>query len=48
MLYVIYAMTPYGFLEPIKIFKDKERAHAYAKDISDDYYRVTVKEYELE
>ncbi len=38
----------YGFLEPIKIFKDKERAQAYAKDISDDYYRVTVKEYELE
>lgn len=38
----------YGCLAPDKIFKDKEKAQAYAQDMYDDYYNVTIKEYELE
>lgn len=38
----------YGFLAPDKIFKDKEKAQAYAKELIEYYYDVTIKEYELE
>ena len=38
----------YGFLAPDKIFKDKEKAQAFAKKLVEDYYDVTIKEYELE
>ena len=38
----------YGYLAPRKLFKDKEKAQAYAKDLAEDAYDVTIKEYELE
>lgn len=38
----------YGDLAPEKIFKDKERADAYARELYDDGWDVTVREYELE
>lgn len=40
--------TCYGDLAPRKIFKDKERADAYARELYDDGWDVTVREYELE
>jgi uncharacterized protein YozE (UPF0346 family) len=38
----------YGYLAPDRIFRDKEKANAHAKEIYDDGQYVTVKEYELE
>ena len=38
----------YGYLAPEKIFKDKDRAQAYANGLFDDDYYVAVKEYEVE
>ena len=38
----------YGYLAPRKVFKDKEKAEAYAKDLYEDGYELTIKEYELE
>lgn len=38
----------YGYLAPSKIFKDKEKAQAYAKDLYEDGYELTIKEYEVE
>jgi hypothetical protein len=38
----------YGYLSPRKIFKDKERADAYARELYDDGWDVSVMEYELE
>lgn len=38
----------YGDLAPRKIFKDKEMADAYARELYDDGWDVTVREYELE
>lgn len=38
----------YGYLAPRKLFKDKEKAQAYAKELIEYYYDVTIKEYELE
>ena len=38
----------YGYLAPDKIFKDKDKAESYAKELEEDYYDATIKEYELE
>lgn len=38
----------YGDLAPRKIFKDKEKADAYARELYDDCWDVTIREYELE
>ena len=38
----------YGYLAPRKVFKNKEKAQAYAKDLMEDDYNVIIKEYEVE
>lgn len=38
----------YGYLAPSKIFKDKAKAQAYAKELYDEGFEVTIKEYEVE
>lgn len=38
----------YGYLAPRKIFTNKGKAQAYAQDLTEDYYDVTIKEYEFE
>jgi hypothetical protein len=38
----------YGYLAPRKVFKNKEKAEAYAKDLMEDDYNVAIKEYEVE
>lgn len=38
----------YGYLAPDKIFKDKEKAQEYARDLMEDDYNVIIKEYEVE
>lgn len=40
--------TYYGYLAPSKVFKDKAKAQDYAKELAQDFYDVTIKEYELE
>ena len=40
--------TYYGYLAPSKIFKDKAKAQACAKELYDDGYDYNVFEYEVE
>ena len=38
----------YGYLAPEKVFKDKEKASEYARELFDDDYNAAVMEYEVE
>ena len=40
--------TYYGYLAPSKVFKNKADAQAYARELTEDFYNVIIKEYEVE